>query len=298
VLTYNEEVNLIASTGVFSATLITVNDDIKPGTNVNFTKLANIDGDNKIVKLQLSNMSLAGNYTFTLDQGFALDTFKNKSLARVITVNNTSGVSGELAGPYIITQSSTNLSEISLEFINKLDVATAETLSNYSIPGVTILSARVTKNTSDNGATVLLTVAEGSIDVTVERPITVTGVKGYNGSYTAITTYTKTVELKDNKKPYFIDTVFDKTAKNVIKLNFSEQIKGNLTVKVTQISGTVPVDFNNTVTISGNSAYINLTIIPSNGAYLKIDIINSTITDLSGNTTGTMTSTMGVIASY
>jgi hypothetical protein len=296
-LTYNEDVNVLASTGIFSATLITVNDDIKPGTNVNFTKLANVDGNKKIIKLQLSNINLAGNYTFNLDQGFALDSFKNMSLARVITVSNTNGVSGELPGPYLISQSSTNLSEISLEFINKLDVATAEQVGNYKIAGATIISARVTKNTSDNGATVLLTVADGSIDVTVERPVTVTGVRGYNGSYSAITTFTKSVELKDNKKPYYIDAVFDKTSKNIIRLNFSEQIKGNLLVKVTQI-GTVAIDFSNTVTISGNSAYINLTNIPMNGAYLKIDIINNAITDLSGNSTNAMTTTMGVMASY
>jgi len=294
-LNFNKDVNLTLPSGIFSATLNTVTDDIRSGTNITYSKLASTD--NKIIKLQLSNMSLLGTYTFTLDQGFVTDNYRNQNLARTLTITNNGGSASELPAPYAIIQSSTNLSQISLEFANKLDMVSAQTVSNYSIAGVTVLSALVTKNTSDNGATVLLTVADGSIDITTDRPMTISGIKGYNGSFSEMSPYTTSVNLKDNKKPYFVGTpVFDKTAKNVIHLNFNEEVQGTLSVKVTQI-GTVPMEYTTTVTTAGSSVNITLGNPPPNGTYLKIDVLSITITDLSGNP-ATIPTTMGVVVSY
>ena len=295
--TYNEEVTLAAASSVFSTTLVTVTDDIEPSTNISYTKIA-YDTDLKVIKLKLSGISLVGTYTFTLEKGFVTDSFKNPSLARAVSISNASASSSELSGPYAITQSTANLSEIYLDFAGKLDKVSAETVSNYLISGVTILSAVVTKNTSDTGATVRLTVADGSINVTVERPITITGVKGYNGSYSAITSFTKSISLKDNTKPIFIlPLTFDTTSKKTIRMNFNEAIQGTLTVKVTPIGNTVGPEYPNTVTISGNVAYINLTTIPANGTYLKVEIVSNAITDISGNAT-TLTSSYVVMATY
>jgi hypothetical protein len=294
-LTYNKNVTLVSSTGIFSTILTTISDEIRSGTNINYTLMPSTD--TKVIKLKMSNMTLLGTYAFSLDQGFVIDSFKNMSMSRAISISNASGTTGELPGPYLITQSPSNLSQIYLEFASMLDVVSAQTVSNYKIPGVTILSAQVTKNTKDNGATVVLTVADGSIDITVERPISITGVMGYNGSYAAITSFTSTVELKDNKKPYYIDpAAFDKVSKNVIQLNFNEPIQGTMTVKVTQF-GSIPIEYTNTVTVQGNSVYINLSTIPVNNSYLRIDVLTNNITDLSGNA-ATMTTTLGVMASY
>jgi hypothetical protein len=295
-LTYNKDIIINATSGIFSSTLATITDDIKSGTNITYTSLVVAD-NNKVLKLKMGNMSLMGNYTFSLDAGFAVDNYKNLSMPRTVTISNANETSSELPGPYMVSQSTTYLSEIYLEFADKIDVLSAQTISNYHIAGVTIISAQVKNNTTDSGSTVLLTVADGSIDVTVERPITITGIKGYNGSYTAITSYSSMVLLKDNKKPYFINpAVFDKLARNIIQLNFSEQIQGTLTVKVTQLTGGIVIT--NTVSVSGNSAYINLDFMPTANAYLKIEVITNKITDLSGNPASAMSTTLGVVAAY
>ena len=295
-LTYNESVVLTSTTGVFSSTLITISDEKIPGTNISYTKMESTDS--KVVKLLLGNMTSIGTYSFKLDVGFVLDNFRNFSMSSNVLISNSNGSALELPGPFAIIQSQTNLSQIYLEFANRLDEASAMNVANYSIPGVAILSAEVTKNTNNNGATVLLTVADGSINVSVEWPITIRGLKGYNGSFTEITSFTQMVELKDNKKPTFLDpAVFDKTMMNAVKLNFSEPITGTMTVKVTQI-GTFPIDIPNTVTVSGNTAIITLGSIPANGTYLRIDIIDNKITDMSGNQVSSMQTQLGVLVSY
>jgi hypothetical protein len=290
ILTYNKEVALANAAGVITTTLDTITDDIRDDTNINYTKIAD-EANKKVVKLKISNMSILGSYTFTLENGFVTDVFKNPSLIRTVSISNSTGTSTELPAPYSITQSASNLSQISIDFAAKLDKASAENASNYAIPGVSILSARLKNNTADSGATVLLTVADGTIDATVERPVKINGVMGYNSSYSAIKDFSKMVLLKDNKKPFLMEPlVFDKTTRNAIKMNFSEQITGSLVVKVTLISNPSFI-FSNTVTVNGNAAYITLESIPANGTGLKIEVVNNTLTDASGNT-ATMNNTL------
>jgi hypothetical protein len=295
-LTFNEEVDLSSSTGIFSTILDTMAGERIPGTNITYTRIAS--DDKKIVKLKITNMSRVGSYTFTLEPTFAMDNFRNQMTSRTITISNASGTSAELPGPFAITQSSSNLNEINLEFINMVDTATAQDVNNYTIPGVTIISAYVSKNTIDNGATVVLTVADGSIDVTAERPIYIRGVMGYKGTHSAITSFTKTVELKENKKPTCIDMSFDKNMRNNIKLTFNEQIKGTISFKVTQQTSTVPYEISNSVIVSGNTITINLGSIPTSGSYLRVEVLSNTITDSVGNALTSLDSTFGVYVSY
>lgn len=286
-LTYSEPVTAKLSTGIFSARLLTSTDEIKPNTNITYTVMSHTEGDN-ILKLKMTNMTIIGTYTFNLEQGFAEDSFKNPTLQSGISISNSSGSAAELPRPLLITQSATNLSEIYVEFGNRLDVASAENKDNYSIAGVTILKAEVIKNTIDSGATVLLTVADGSIEATVPRPITIKGIKGYNNSFTEMSSYTVEVELKDNKRPYFIDPLqFDKNSRNTVLMKFSEPIQGNITVKVTQMpssgSNSIAYEIPNTVTISGNVVYIGLSSTPLNNSLLKVEILTNDLKDTSGN---------------
>ncbi|NLJ97609.1 MAG: hypothetical protein GX321_10715 [Clostridiales bacterium] len=297
-LTYNKEVNLVMNTGVFNATLVTVNDEIIPNNNINYVKLSS---DNPmVIKLKLSNMTLYGNYTFTLSKYLIADNFKNYSIDRVITINNVSGVDLELPGPHTVKQSPNNPSQIYLEFDNRLDVASAQDIRNYTIPGVTIIDAKVKKNTNDNGATVVLTVAEGTIDITIERPVRVHGVGSYSGIYTPITLHESIVLLKDNKKPTFIPpAIYDKSKPNEIRLTFSEEITGTMRVKVTQMGGTFNYEIANTiVSASGKEVIIPLNNLPVNNSYLRIDILENKIADLSGNQVEAMNSQLGVVAQY
>lgn len=286
-LTYSEPVTAKLTTGIFSARLLTSTDEIKPNTNINYTVISHSEGDN-ILKLKMTNMTIIGTYTFNLEHGFAEDSFKNQTLQSGVSVSNSSGSSAELPKPLLITQSATNLSEIFIEFGNRLDVASAEDKNNYSIAGVTIVKAEVIKNTIDSGATVLLTVADGAIDVTVPRPITIQGIKGYNNSYTAMSSYTVDIELKDNKRPYFIEPLqFDKTSKNTILMRFNEDIQGSISVKVSQMptggSTSVAYEIPSTVTIAGNVVYIGLGSMPLNNSLLKVDIVSNDLKDASGN---------------
>jgi hypothetical protein len=283
-LTYSEEVKHTLNTGIFSAKF-TSGGEIRPNTNISYSAVAHTEGKH-ILKLKLTGMSLIGNYTFTMEQGFVSDNFNNLSTSRQITIGTSNGEAAELPPPYII-QNPDNLSEITLEFLYMLDQASAESLSNYKISGLTILKAELTKNTIDSGATVVLTIANDSIVADVSWPITITGVKGYNNSFSEIISYKTNVVLKENKRPTIIgNPEFDKTTMSNIKINFSEEITGTMTVKVTQLgtNGGTVIQFPNTpVTIIGNTANINLINIPSQNTLLRIDILSYSIEDLSGN---------------
>ncbi|HKL99857.1 MAG TPA: hypothetical protein VJZ06_08120, partial [Mobilitalea sp.] len=278
-LTYNKEVILASNSGVFNSRLVTITDEIKSGTLINYVKLESTD--NKVIKLQISNMLSLGKYTFTLDQAFVLDNFRNYSLPKDISISNTGGESLELPPPYPIMQSPTNLSEITVKFTYMVDVISAQTVSNYSIPGVIISSAEVTDNNKSSGAIVTLHVIEGSIDITVERPITISGIIGYNGSYSAMSPYTTKILLRENKKPIYTNIVYD-SKNNAVRINFNEQIQGSMKVKVTPIGYTAPA-YEPVVTISDKSAIITLSGMPQNNSALKIDILENKISDLDGN---------------
>lgn len=279
-LTYNEAVTLSAKTGVISATLRTKSDDITPGTNLSYSQISTTDQN--VIKLQMSNITISGTYTFTLAAGFVTDSFLNAAASREITISNTSATSNALPGPYLIQQSNTNLSQIYIYFSTKLDKTTAETIGNYSIPGVKILSASLSEN-STNAGVVLLTVADGSIGVSLEYPITINGIIGYNGSYTALSSFSSTVTLKDNAKPYIVATAFDKNSKNTVTFTFSEEIQGSMVVSVTQNSNGVSNIIGNTVSIKGNTIYVTLAYQPLNGSYLTFSVTGNSITDTSGN---------------
>lgn len=284
-LNYNEDVALKIPTGVLTGRLVTTTDDIRDGLNIGYTKVEHTDGDH-VIKLQLSkaNMTAVGYYTFTLEQGFIVDNFNNPSILQPITINNTTGVTAELPGPTTITQSATNPSLIYLNFAHKLDKPSAETISNYNIPGVTITKAELTNNATDTGATVVLTALDGTINISGLRPIIITGVKGYNNSFTPITYFYKEYDFKDNKKPVYESCSYD-IINNKIKINFDEQIMGTLKVKVTQTvaAGGLPVEYPATVAINGNSAELTLIGYPVKNIWISIDITENGITDINGN---------------
>lgn len=292
-LTYSEDVMVPSSSGIFVAKLTTATDDII-NSQINYTVVAHTLGKN-IVKLKLTFETLkTGSFTFTLPQGLAYDNFMNLSTSKEIVINNSTG-STELQAPYMIKQSTTDLSTIDIMFANKLDIDSATNINNYTIPGVTVLSATLNSNT-DAGAIVELKVK--SIDATVERPITISGVRGYNNSFNTITSYTVSVLLKENVSPYYMDPpTFDSTSKNIVKLIFSEQIQGSIVATVTQVYGSTSITISNTATINGNCVYLNLGSVPTNGSYLKIDIVLSNLTDLAGNK-ATIPATLGVAATY
>ncbi len=283
ILTYNKEVTLANATGVFTTRLTTITGEIIPGSNVTYTNIP-YNTDKKVLKLKLTNIATLGTYSINLPYGFVNDSYRNPSLTRDIVVSNSTGTSTELPAPYAIMQNSANLNQIIIEFANRLDESSARNVANYSIPGAHIISADLNKNTTNDGATVILTLAENSIDVTVERPVKIKGVMGYNNSFTPIVDFTQMVLLKDTKKPRIVGgPIFDTVTKNSIKLNFDEPITGSLTVRVSLANNPLVI-LSQTVTVSGNSANIVLYEYVSKGTSMKIEILNNSLVDANGNT--------------
>lgn len=296
-LTFSKNVSLVNTSGIISARYMSATDEITPNTNVSYTQVTHTLGNN-IIQIKLSNISLFGIYNFTINPGFVYDNYKNTNIARDITINNTTGVSAELPAPFRVYQSTTNPDQVILEFANKLDKGSAETNSNYVITGVSIIKAELTKNTSDQGAQVTLTMAPDSVAVTVVRPVVITGVRGYNNSYGAIKGYTTSLEIKENKKPTYVNSSFDNISRNTIKLNFDEAIQGTMVVKVTQTNSAYTPEIPNTISVSGNTVNIVLSSQPINGSYYRIDILSNNITDLAGNSAKVTVSPIMVVASY
>jgi hypothetical protein len=294
-LSCSENVKLTSTTGTFTATLTTSTEDIFNGQNITYTAVTHSLGDN-IIKLKLTfTGTKTGTYAFTIPQAFAIDGYNNYSAAKTIAISNSTG-STELPGPFDIRQSSSNLKEITLMFANKLDVASATNVANYKIQGVTVLAATLSNNSVEGGATVVLTVQ--SIDATVERTVTISGVRGFGSSYTPIVAYSTSILFKENVAPVCSATpIFDASSKNIIKLNFNEVVQGSLVATVTQVYGGSSIVLTNTVTISGNCAYITLSAPPINNSYLRITIDSNNITDTAGNL-ATYPTSLGVMASY
>ena len=291
-LTYNENVTLSLATGTMLSTYNSVTDEIN-STNLNYSMVTHSEGGN-VIKLKMVNMNLAGVYTFSLPLGFVKDAFNNSSIARAVVIENTNtSVSSRLPDPYQIYQSTENLKQIYIKFAYKLDKTTAETVGNYTIPGVEIVSAALVENLTDKGATVVLTLQNDSVAVEASRPITIKGVRGYDNSYGAIE-YTSAIILKENKRPFCTGVSFDRNTFRVT-MTFNENIMGTLKVNVTQNFNGYTSNLTGSVTIEGCYAYIYLSPSPSVGSYLMITPQEVSITDTSGNAVVSMPSyTVGI----
>jgi len=106
------------------------------------------------------------------------------------------------------------------------------------------------------------------------------------------------VYLKDNKKPYYMTTIFDKNKLNEVRIRFSEEITGSMTVRVTTQTGAYSYEIGNTVTVSGTDVIITLSSTPDRNALLRIEILDNKIKDLSGNETAPMNTQLMVVAQY
>jgi hypothetical protein len=122
-LTYSEKVNLAAAGSIVTARVVMQSQEVKDGINLTYSLVAHNDGDN-IIKLKFTDLPYAGNYSFSLNPGFVTDNFKNQSALVGITLNNLN-MGTELPGPFRVAQSETNSSEITLLFMNMLDLASA-----------------------------------------------------------------------------------------------------------------------------------------------------------------------------
>lgn len=294
-LIYNKEVSLLSEEGILYASLMTATGDRYSSASVAYKKLAS--DDKKTIKLLLDNMQIIGEYTINFHEGFVYDNFRNRSVTKNVIINTTGNGGEELPIPYSIMQNPSEPNEIFIFFANKIDEASASNTGNYSIAGVPIISARVLDNTSETGAKIVLTVPEDSISVSLERPITIANIAGFNGSYKPMTAYTKDIMLTDNVKAKYISATYDKAAGNRIVLKFSEDIQGTVVLKVTQVNNGYSIEEGHSTYIVGSDLYISLNSMPSNGSYIRFDLISNLLTDASGNKV-TMPQSGGVVVQY
>ena len=277
-LTYSENVSLNSDNG----NLIYTRASYQYDDNIGYFDYSEASTVDNVIEIMLSNITLYGDYTFTLPEGFVLDDYHNLSYNRTITINNGNGEedANKLAEPYSIYQSDVNHSLIYIEFADKLDVTTALDVNNCYISGATIAEIKLISNTTD-GAIVQLTLEKGTITSTGEHKITISGLKGYNGSPSEMADYSTEIKLIENIDPELKSVTYEAASMNVIKLTFSEAIKGSMIVTVQERSTGYAIG--NTVTVSGDTVTITLNSTPDDGSYLKIYVQDNSITDLNGN---------------
>jgi len=287
-LTYNKNINLLSASGTFAAKLVTANNDIYSNYNIGYTAIAK---DNVVsVILSDTQFSEPGSYTITIPEYFVTDEYLNTNAATTVLVQKGASSSSVLPAPKTVSQDPTNASIIYVTFAQKIDKASAETVSNFSIAGVTVIAAELMDNTT-NGATIKLTLLSGSIPYATIYPITIKGVKGYNNTYSAMDTYSEIIALNENMGPMISTVKF--TYPNTVTLTYNEAIYGAASFKVIQNN----VDYASSCVISGNTVVITLTRDPSMGVALIISpTSNNNIKDAAGNVSND--TTRSIIPSY
>lgn len=207
-----------------------------------------------------------GTYTYTLPATIAenKDGVGNAATAFTVAVNSfTAAAASALQAPELndVNQTSDN-TVIEVRFSKKVDIASAETLGNYSIAGASIASATVTSN-GNNGATVALKV---SVPTTGNYAIVIGGVKGYNDSYSAMETKTYIKKLKDTVVPTIasakVTAVGDgSTTSATITVTFSELVKlsADTDNALEVVVGSTTYKLTNTAAINGTTGVFTVT---------------------------------------
>lgn len=276
-LTYNKNVILLSNIGSFSTKLVTVDNDIHSGRILNYTAITK---ENQVVIiLNNSQTSDNGTYTITIPNGFVKDAYSNMSMAIEINVKKEASIASTLPAPKDILQSTENPSIIHVFFDKKLDETSAERVSNYTIIGIgtTIISAELIDN-SVSGATVKLTLLQGSITTTTLYPITISGITGYQNSYSPMEKYQKTILLNENKIPNIVTAKY--SYPSTIILTFDEAIKGNASFQV--LLGNV--DLASGSVVYANTIVISLKSTPAlNSVLYLVPTQYNSISDMNGN---------------
>lgn len=193
-----------------------------------------------------------------------------------MTVDFTINTVNPLPAPVSITQSQTDNNVVLIQFNNPLDKATAENKANYSIAGVTIQSAELT-NSSGRGV-VKLTVKLGTIPVEGNYPVVISGIKGYENSYTVMNPYYGSVYLKENLPPVVTNVTY--TYPTTITISFNEPIQGEPSFQILQSNK----DYACYSYIDYDKIVIILKDTPEMKKSLKIvSTGDNNITDLAGN---------------
>jgi hypothetical protein len=195
-----------------------------------------------------------------------------------VNINFANSAYPVLPAPYSIEQNETDHNILYVRFYNNLDEGTAENISNYSINGNAVKSAELTN--ASNGVAVKLTLQAGTLKTTGNYVVSISGIKGYNNTYSTMKSYQVTLRLTENVPPTL--TSFYYTYPSTVVLAFSENITGTIDFKAIQGNENI-VSY---VYINGNQIVLNLTKTPVMGETLQIiPTEHNSIKDLAGNLT-------------
>ncbi|WP_313128356.1 Ig-like domain-containing protein [Anaerocolumna sp.] len=183
-----------------------------------------------------------------------------------------------LSAPVFVIQDKDDNSIINVQFSNILDKASAEKISNYSIPGVIITAAELTNYV--NSGVVKLKIQAGSIAVSQNYQIGITGVKGYNNSFKEMNPFQAVITLKENKAPELVSYTY--YYPTTIMLVFNETITGTSSFKVMQNNADLVLS----TSINDKTLLITLKSAPEMGKYMELlPAETNKILDLAGNKT-------------
>ena len=248
-LTYDKKISVVNGSGSLS-TLVNSTNGIIVRKDFAYTATAN----DKTLVLTFNNQSFApGNYAFTLPTGLVVDTLGNMSMTQVINVYKQAGSSAALPAPISVVQDASNPSKILITFANKLDIASAQTTTNYSLNGNVVPISAAIKEQTEVSATVELTFAPGAIETTTTHAISVIGIKGYNDSYGEMKAYYTMITLIENCAPVLKRCELNSAYS--VQITFNENITGSGVFQMIGKSGIVNID---SMYISNNTIYLTL----------------------------------------
>jgi trimeric autotransporter adhesin len=224
--------------GTFTGTVSKPNGDLDVIPTVNFAaptahNVSLTATKAKTVKINLATLTTAGptpytfapgTYNLEISAGVAQDSFGNLTPKKAASFTVSTSTL-KLAAPTSVVSKVNAPSTVVVTFADKVDVATAQTASNYSIEGATVTGARVVSNTALNGATVELTIAADSINHEGVRQVTVKNVKGYADSFATMNDFSDILSFDENVAPKLASSTAVKlTATNKIVVDFDENL--------------------------------------------------------------------------
>lgn len=281
-LTYSKNIKLVSTSGYINVVYSNANSDVIPLFNVPYT--ATVTADN-VVNLTLSSSVYQGKgtYRFSIGEYLVYDEYSNYNAAASISVTIDASSDTPYPAPTSVTQNVNNKNQIYVNFANKVDPVSACTVQNYSLGGTYPTDAIVYSN-SDAGATVVLTFSAGTIPFSTTYPITISNIKGFNGSYTEMETYITYKDLIENAAPILSSTKLLDVI--TIQLTFAEDtgtVTGKANFTVYQNGTVVPLNSSNPYSYSGNTVTINLAqAVTTSGLYIVPNAANS-LMDIYGN---------------
>ncbi|SFR56816.1 Ig-like domain-containing protein [Anaeromicropila populeti] len=274
-LTYSTDITLLTTKGYMNV-ISSIDGIVSASTPYAFTATAS----GKQVKLVFTDsFQELGTYTFTLPASFIVDYYNNYSTETTVTAVKTAGDSTPLPGPSNVQIGGTNNEYIYFTFQNMLDTTTAQDKANYSISGLTISSVSLIANNYNAPAIVRLTIASNSITSGVPYQISVSGIKGYKGSFTTMQNYKEMIVLTNNKT-LEVKSISGNTAKKQIVITFSTSISTSSKVNFTFTCNNKTLSISNT-TISGNTITFTYTdTLSANSVILLNPCIDNYIVDV------------------